>query len=62
MANKIGVDKPILPRKRQVPAWLENALQPVPVFSSAIEMFKTFYSGGLESMICNLKNRFQQKG
>ena len=61
-ARDIGVNDPLLPRKRKVPANLVDALEPIPIYSSIREMYQGFYSSALETMINNIKNRFQHRG
>ena len=61
-ARDIGVNDPLLPRKRKVPAKLVDSLEPIPVHSSISEMYQGFYSSALETMITNIKNRFQHRG
>jgi hypothetical protein len=61
-ARAIGVNDPLLPRKRKVPAKLVDSLEPIPVHSSISEMYQGFYSSALETMITNIKNRFQHRG
>ena len=61
-ARDVGVNDPLLPRKRKVPANLVDALEPIPIYSSIREMYQGFYSSALETMINNIKNRFQHRG
>ena len=56
------MNDPLLPRKRKVPAKLVDSLEPIPVHSSISEMYQGFYSSALETMITNIKNRFQHRG
>ena len=61
-AKEIGVNDPVLPRKRKVPAKLVDSVEPIPIHSNIREMYQEIYTSALESMITNIKNRFQHRG
>ena len=61
-ANNIDVEDPILPRRRKIPAKLDDCLEAIPVYSSVSDMYKTYYYEALDIIISNIKQRFQHQG
>ena len=61
-AKKYKIEEPTSPRKRKRPAKLLETLDPVPLYSSSTEMYRTYYYEALEKIISNLKSRFQHQG
>ena len=61
-AEKIDVDEPILPRQRRRTIKMQATEGLKPQFSTVQEYFKESYCQAIETMVENIKSRFEQKG
>ena len=61
-AKDLGVEEPKLDRKQKVTPKLKDSIKPIRNYSSISEMHKDLYYQALETIISNIKNRFQQEG
>ena len=61
-AKSQKVDDPVLPRQRKIPIKLDGTMKPIPIFSNVYDFYKFYYYEALETIISNIRERFEQKG